>query len=79
MNVRFHLQKKYEIDRPEMQKMMLFVILNSKVGRTFSVIWILSFTFNILQFFAGCALLSGTDITPQEVCVYYFNKIIILN
>ncbi|XP_021955860.1 uncharacterized protein LOC110852179 isoform X2 [Folsomia candida] len=36
------------------------------VGRTFTTIWILSFTFNILQFFAGCALLSGTDLVEDE-------------
>jgi hypothetical protein len=33
----------------------------------FTTIWILSFTFNILQFFAGCALLSGTDLVSGNL------------
>ncbi|CAL8072197.1 unnamed protein product [Orchesella dallaii] len=46
----------------------LFSKRNSKfeLGRLFAIIWILSFTFNILQFFAACALLSGTDLVEEE-------------
>jgi hypothetical protein len=37
------------------------------VCKMFTTIWILSFTFNILQFFAGCALLSGTDLVSGNL------------
>lgn len=41
--------------------------VNDAVGRLFASIWILSFTFNILQFFAACALLSGTDFVSHSL------------